>query len=248
MPLKNPVESLSARNAAGSRPAARARRSVVGSTKAPAGSSGPAAAAVGAVGIGGQRRNAGGAVEVDGERQSVFLVGPAAALAAQRDRELAAGENDHPAALGAQITGQTGVFRRHLPGLALQAVAEHHAFVAGRNGALLRRPQCIGRPRHDPIVGAGKDLVAGLRRLVFRIVERLGHGGGQIEPETGHDGAGGFESRRVGHGRPGTDDGRVVAGHVGDRQRYQLGGKSEPGEAAALDAREMLCAAYSCRR
>src|SRR5580700_4200304 len=62
---------------------------------------GAAATAVGSVGIRGQRRYAGGAVEVDGERQSVFLVGPAAAVAAQRDRELAAGKDDHPAALGA---------------------------------------------------------------------------------------------------------------------------------------------------
>src|SRR5580698_18844 len=85
---------------------------------------GTAAAAIGSIGIGRQRGYAGGAVEVDGERESVFLVRPAAALPAQGDRELAAGEDDHPAALRAQITGQTGVFSRHLPRLALQAVAE----------------------------------------------------------------------------------------------------------------------------
>ena len=121
---------------------------------------------------------------MDGERQSVFLVGPAAALAAQRDRQLAAGEDRHPAALGAEIAGQPGVFRRDLPRLALEAVAEHDAFVAGFYGAPLRGPQRIGRPCHDPIVGAGKDLVAWLRRLVPGIVERSSYGGWQIEPDT----------------------------------------------------------------
>ena len=51
------------------------------------------AAAVGAVGVGGERRDAGGAVERDGQRQRVFLVRAAAALAAERDRELAAGQD-----------------------------------------------------------------------------------------------------------------------------------------------------------
>ena len=139
MPLKNPVELLSARNAAGSRPAAagaaKRRRVDEGAGRIV----GAAAAAVGSIGIGGQRRNAGGAVEVDGKRESVFLVGPAAALAAQGDRQLAAGKDDDAAALGAQVAGQTGVFRRHVPRLALQAVAEHDAFVAGCLGAPLRR-------------------------------------------------------------------------------------------------------------
>ncbi len=81
MPLKNPVESLSARNAAGSRPAARARarRGIV--DKGAGRVVRPAPAAVGSIGIGGERRNALGAVEMDGERQRIFLIGAAAAAA-----------------------------------------------------------------------------------------------------------------------------------------------------------------------
>ena len=81
MPLKNPVESLSARNAAGSRPAARGPRQGGVVDKGAGGVVRAAAAAVGAVGIGGQRGNALGAVEMDGERQRIFLVGAAAAAA-----------------------------------------------------------------------------------------------------------------------------------------------------------------------
>ena len=147
MPLKNPVESLSARNAAGSRPAARARPSVRRVDEGAGRVVGAAAAAVGAVGIGGQRRDAGGAVEVDGERQRIFLVGPAAALAAQRDGEFAAGKDHRPAALRAQVAGQPGVLRRDLPRLALQAVAEHDAFVAGRVRARLRRARSASAGR-----------------------------------------------------------------------------------------------------
>src|SRR3984885_5904687 len=65
-------------------PGAAKRRRV---DKGPGRVLGAAAAAVGSIGSGSQRRYAGGAVEVDGERQSIFLVGPAAALAAQRHRE-----------------------------------------------------------------------------------------------------------------------------------------------------------------
>ncbi len=81
MPLKNPVESLSARNAAGSRPAERARASVDFVDESAGRVVGTAAAAVGAVGIGGERGYAGGTVKMDRQRQGVFLVGAAFALA-----------------------------------------------------------------------------------------------------------------------------------------------------------------------
>src|SRR5215207_4916841 len=54
---------------------------------------GGAGAAVGAVGVGGERRYARPAAERDGERQRIFLVRPAAALASDRDGELAAGDD-----------------------------------------------------------------------------------------------------------------------------------------------------------
>ena len=132
MPLKNPVELLSARKAAGSRPATCARASVVSSTKAPAGSSGLAAAAVGAVGIGGKAGEPRRAAEMDGERQCIFLVRAALALAAQRHGQFAAGEDDGAAALGAHRQRQPGVLGRDLARLALQAAAKHDAFIAGR--------------------------------------------------------------------------------------------------------------------
>ena len=138
---------------------------------------------------------------MDGERQVIFLVRSAAAVAAQRHRELASGEDGHPAALGAHVAGEPGVFGRDIPRLALQAVAENHAFVAGGFGAGFRRGQRVGRPRDDPIGRTGKNLVAGLRRLVFGIGQRPGHGVGQFQPVFADDGAGVVERRRVRHRR-----------------------------------------------
>ena len=63
--------------------------------------------------------------------------------------------------------------------LALQPVAEHDAFVARRAGALGGGAQGVGRPRQDPIVRAGEDLIARLRRLVGRVGERAGHAVGR---------------------------------------------------------------------
>jgi hypothetical protein len=45
---------------------------------------------------------------------------------------------------------------------------------------------------------------------------------------------------RVAHRRPRGDDGRVVAGHVGDHQRHEAGRVGGGGQPAALDRREVL--------
>ena len=96
---KNPVELLSARNAAGSRPRSAARAAVAPSTKAPAGSSAePAPPSVPSVSAASAAMPDVPA-SCDGERQRVFLVRPAAALAADRHREFAA-RQDHGAAAG----------------------------------------------------------------------------------------------------------------------------------------------------
>ena len=64
---------------------------------------GLAGAAIGAVGVGRERRDATGARERAGERQSIFLIGPAAAAPLQRDGELAARQDDGAAALGLDV-------------------------------------------------------------------------------------------------------------------------------------------------
>ncbi len=181
-----------------------------------------------------------GAVEMDGERQRIFLVRAAAALAPQRDGEFAARKDGDAPALGGVVAGEPGMFGGDLARFALQAVAEHHAFVAGVAGAGLGGGKRVGRPRDDPVVGPGESRVARLRRFVGRIVERARHGLRQFEAVFGDDRARIGERRRIGHRRSGTDDRGVVAGHVGNRERdhfRRMGALREP---AAFDAREMF--------
>ena len=143
---------------------------------------GAAAAAVGAVGVGRKAAHARGAAKVDGERQCIFLVGSALAVAAQGHGQLAAGEDHSAAAFGAQRQRALRVFGRHLARLALQAAAEHDAFITRGLRPLGRRRQRIRRPRHDAIVRAGENLRAGLRRFVLRILKRAANRVGQHEP------------------------------------------------------------------
>ncbi len=186
MPLKNPVELLSARNAAGSRPAARARASVVGSMKAPAGSSGrPRPPSVPSVSA------ASAAMPVAPSRwmasaRAYSWFGPPLALAAQRHGQFAARKDDRAAALRLQVAGEPGVLGRDLARLALQPVAEHHAFVAGRVGAGLRGAQRIGRPRDDPVGCCRRKASSpGFGDSFVGSASARGHGFRQIEPVAG---------------------------------------------------------------
>src|ERR1700749_769389 len=92
--VKKPVESLSERKWAGSRPSKRARSRVVSSILAPAGSSAEPAPPSGPAA---QPHTPGRAGERGGERQGVFLVRPAPALAGDGHGQFAA-RQDHGAA------------------------------------------------------------------------------------------------------------------------------------------------------
>ncbi len=169
---RNPVELLSARKAAGSRPSALARATVSPSTRAPAGSlAAPAPPSVPSVSAASaaNRRHAG---QAHRQRQGVFLVGPAAALAADGDRQFAARQDHRARALRAQLARELGVRRRHLARLAFDAIAQRNAFVAGGAHGGLRRAQRIGRPRGQREWAAGESRIARLRRFIVRVGER----------------------------------------------------------------------------
>src|ERR1043165_4674923 len=78
----------------------------------PRGVAGRAGPAVGAVGVGGERRNAARARKRDRQRERVFLVRPAAALAVDRDGQLAARQDDGAAARALEIVGLCGMCAR----------------------------------------------------------------------------------------------------------------------------------------
>ena len=67
------------------------------------------------------RGDALGAAERDGERQRIFLIRAAAALAAQRDGEFAAGEDRDAPALCGEVAGEPGMVRRRPRGPRLAA-------------------------------------------------------------------------------------------------------------------------------
>ncbi len=124
IPLKKPVESLSARNAAGSRPAARAR---AGGGRVDEGAGRvvrTAAPAIGPVAVRGERGNAGSAGKMHGKRQRVFLVRAAAAAPAQGHGQFTAGKDGGAPALRAQFEGEARMLGGDLARFALQAVAE----------------------------------------------------------------------------------------------------------------------------
>ncbi len=69
-------------------------------------------------------------------------------------------------------------------------------------------------------------------------LEHAAHTRRHVNLVFGDDGEGVLVGRRIGNGRARGDDGRIIAGHVRDHQRHDMGGKGGPGEAAALDGRE----------
>ena len=119
--------------------------------------------------------------------------------------------------------------------------AQHDGLVAGR----LHRPvaaasasagvwrRCGTRPE--------QSRVAGLRRSRCR--DRASSGARGVRKRDAapcDDGAGIRQGRRVGHGGPGCDDGRVVVRHIRDGEGQDPGRSGPSGQSAALDAREVL--------
>src|SRR5262245_35105056 len=118
------------------------------------------AAAIGAVGIARERRDAFSRTERDRERQRIFLVGPAATLAAQRHGELATGQDHGAAALCREIARDLRVGGGDLAGLALDFGAEQDAVVAGGAHRILRCPEDFRRPDRQREGGGGENRVA----------------------------------------------------------------------------------------
>ena len=88
------------------------------------------------------------AVERHGERQRIFLVRAAAALAADRHGQFAAGQDHGAAALRAcSSRASARVLGRDLARLAFEPVAEQDALVAGRAHGRFGGAERIGRPR-----------------------------------------------------------------------------------------------------
>ena len=123
MPLKNPVESLSSRKAAASRPAALARSSVLGIDEGAGRVAASAAAAVGSIRIRRKRMDPRRALQIHGECESIFLVGTAAAFAAQRNGQLAAGKHRRATALRDDLASKLRMLAGNFASLALEAVA-----------------------------------------------------------------------------------------------------------------------------
>ena len=129
---------------------------------------------------------------------------------------------------------------RHRARLALDAVAERDALVAGSMHSGLRSAQAVSRPRRQRELTAGENRIAGLGRFIPGIVERSGHGTGQRELEFRNDGARIGQRARIGHGRPRADRRRIVARHVRDRDGDKLRRMCVARQPAAFDAREMF--------
>src|ERR1043166_2775013 len=89
-------------------------------------------AAGGPVGVAGKRRDALRAVERQRQRERVFLVGAAAAVAADRDGQFAAGKKHGAPVRRGEFAALLRVRGGTLARLALEPVAEKDAFVAGR--------------------------------------------------------------------------------------------------------------------
>jgi hypothetical protein len=115
------------------------------------GIAGCAAAPVRAVGVGRQRRDAFGSLQCETEGEGVFLVGAAAALAADGDGEFAARDKgDAPARCG-DLEGAARAGLGDLARFALDIGPEHHGLVAGPFGLL-------GGSRHR-VAWAGDNAV-----------------------------------------------------------------------------------------
>ena len=182
---------------------------------------GRARAAVGAVGVGGERRDAVRPGQCDRERQRVFLVRPAAALAADRDGQFAArqdrrrgGRRPAARALAARARPRPRALRLRRGRRGRRTRSRPRARPLRRRGSA-----SAGRAiRRNSRVGEGR--IAGLRAFVGRIVERARHRLGHVEPEARNDRARIGERRWIRHGRARADHRRIVARHVGDRERH----------------------------
>ena len=194
------------------------------STKAPAGSSGrprppsvPSVSAASAAMPGAPSRWIASA-------RAYSWLGPPWPLAAQRHRQFAAGQDRRRGGPARAARGRAGVLGGDLAGLALQAVAEHDAVVAGRWRARLRAAaQRVGRPRDDAVAVVGKDWHRPASAIHWR--DRRARGSpasGRSSRYLRGDRARIGERGRVGHRRAGADHRRIVARHVGDRQRDEL--------------------------
>ena len=86
--------------------------------------------------------------------------------------------------------------------LALEAVAQYDALVAGRLRYLRCGAQSVGRPCHNPIVGPGEDRVAGLWRFVGGIRKCADHGFRECEAAPPHDVLRVGKRRRIRHRWP----------------------------------------------
>src|SRR5262249_60567483 len=89
------------------------------------------APAIGAVGVGGNRGNARGSRERRRQRQCVFLVGSAAAFAAQRDGEFPAGEDHRAPSLHLEVAGKSCLRGGDVARLALECSTQQDGFVSG---------------------------------------------------------------------------------------------------------------------
>ena len=128
----------------------------------------------------------------------------------------------------------------HVACLSLQVGAEEDGLVAGR----LRGSRCggegIGRPGDDGKAAPGEGRIAGLGRIGDTIGQKGPRRGWQVEPIPGDHCLGLRERRRVGDGRAGGNDRRVVMRDVRDGERHLCGRGSLLGEPAALDPGQAL--------
>ena len=85
-----------------------------------------------------------------------------------------------------------------------------------------------------------EDRIAGLGRLAGGAVQMRQHGRRGVDFIFGDHRQRVLPRGGVGNRRPGGDDGKVVARHVGDHQRHDARRRGGRGEASALDRREML--------
>ena len=200
-------------------------------------------AAVGAVGVGGERRDARRAVERDGQRQRVFLVRPAAALAADGDGQFAAGQDHGAAALppAASRASRRARPRPRAPRPRSGRRGRRTRSRPPRTAASAARKASAGRAISLNSV-AGERRVAGLRAFRWRDrpsarVDRVG----QVELDSARR----WRARRrasVGSGTVGPEP--ITAGSSPGTSEIASvttrAGCARARQPAALDAREML--------
>src|SRR2546428_2779946 len=111
--------------------------------------------AIGAVGAAGERRAAARPRQRNCQRQRILLVGPAAALAAQRHREFATRKYHGAPPLRREIAGKSCLRGGDFARLALDRSTEQDAFVAGGVRRVLYGAEDLGGPRRQPARGGG---------------------------------------------------------------------------------------------